>query len=58
MPGEAGNFAVAVTAGGPLQRPGQSETAMIVVETQSEWVTYRVLPIDCREVRRPRPGAA
>lgn len=50
MPGENGNFAVAghrVGKGAPFNDLGKLETCdSIVIETQGEWVTYRVLPID------------
>lgn len=50
MPGELGNFAVAghrVGKGAPFNDLGNLKTCdAIVVETQSEWITYRVLPID------------
>lgn len=50
MPGQAGNFAVAghrVGKGAPFNDLGNLEVCdAIVVETQSEWITYRVLPID------------
>ncbi|KXI15812.1 sortase family protein [Corynebacterium sp. CMW7794] len=50
MPGEFGNFAVAghrVGKGAPFNDLGNLQTCdAIVVETQSEWITYRVLPID------------
>ena len=49
LPGEAGNFAVAghrVGKGAPFNDLGKLETCTaIVVETQTEWITYRVLPI-------------
>ena len=50
MPGEMGNFAVAghrVGKGAPFNDLGKLETCDdIVVETQKERITYRVLPID------------
>ena len=50
MPGEMGNFAVAghrVGKGAPFNDIGKLETCDdIVVETQTERITYRVLPID------------
>ena len=50
MPGEMGNFAIAghrVGKGAPFNDLGKLETCDdIVVETQSERITYRVLPID------------
>lgn len=50
MPGEMGNFAVAghrVGKGAPFNELGKLETCDdIVVETQTERITYRVLPID------------
>lgn len=50
MPGEAGNFAVAghrVGKGAPFNDLGNLQVCdAIVVETQTEWITYRVLPID------------
>lgn len=52
MPGQAGNFAVAghrVGKGAPFNDLGNLEVCdAIVVETQSEWITYRVLPIDAQ----------
>lgn len=49
LPGEAGNFAVAghrVGKGAPFNDLGKLETcSAVVVETQTEWITYRVLPI-------------
>lgn len=48
MPGEAGNFAVAghrVGKGAPFNDLGQLEVCdAIVVETATQWLTYRVLP--------------
>ncbi len=50
MPGEAGNFAIAghrVGKGAPFNDLGNLQVCdAIVVETQTEWITYRVLPID------------
>lgn len=50
MPGEVGNFAIAghrVGKGAPFNDLGALETCdAIVVETATNWVTYRVLPID------------
>lgn len=50
MPGEAGNFAVAghrVGKGAPFNDLDNLEVCdAIVVETSTEWVTYRILPID------------
>lgn len=50
MPGEMGNFAVAghrVGKGAPFNDLGKLETCDdLVVETQTERITYRVLPID------------
>ena len=50
MPGEVGNFAVAghrVGKGAPFNDLGALKTCDdIVVETQTERITYRVLPID------------
>lgn len=49
LPGEAGNFAVAghrVGKGAPFNDLGNLEVCdAIVVETATEWVTYRVLPM-------------
>lgn len=49
LPGEAGNFAVAghrVGKGAPFNDLGALEVCdAIVVETQTEWITYRVLPM-------------
>jgi sortase family protein len=54
MPGEMGNFAVAGHRGGkgaPFNDLGKLETCDdIVVETQTERITYRVLPIDGEQV--------
>ena len=50
MPGEPGNFAVAghrVGKGAPFNDLGNLHTCdAIVIETATEWITYRVLPID------------
>lgn len=50
MPGEQGNFAVAghrVGKGAPFNDLGNLQVCdAVVVETQTEWITYRVLPID------------
>lgn len=50
MPGEPGNFAVAghrVGKGAPFNDLGNLQTCdAIVIETATEWITYRVLPID------------
>ena len=50
MPGEMGNFAVAghrVGKGAPFNDLGKLKTCDdLVVETQTERITYRVLPID------------
>ena len=50
MPGELGNFAVAghrVGKGAPFNDLGNLQTCdAIVIETSTEWITYRVLPID------------
>ncbi|APT93451.1 housekeeping sortase [Corynebacterium phocae] len=49
LPGQHGNFAVAghrVGKGAPFNDLGNLQTCdAIVVETQTEWITYRVLPI-------------
>lgn len=49
MPGEAGNFAVAghrVGRGAPFNDLGELRACdAVVVETATEWITYRVLPI-------------
>ena len=54
MPGEMGNFAVAghrVGKGATFNDLGKLETCDdIVVETQTERITYRVLPIDGEQV--------
>ena len=54
MPGELGNFAVAghrVGKGAPFNDLGKLQTCDdIVVETQTERITYRVLPIDGEQV--------
>ena len=57
MPGEPGNFAVAghrVGKGAPFNDLGQLTACdAIVVETQTQWVTYRVLPMEADpELRR------
>ncbi|GAB3076568.1 class E sortase [Corynebacterium aquatimens] len=50
MPGERGNFAVAghrVGKGAPFNDLGQLRSCdAIVVETKTEWLTYRVLPME------------
>ncbi|MDO4910904.1 MAG: class E sortase [Corynebacterium sp.] len=50
MPGEAGNFAVAghrVGKGAPFNDLGNLNTCdSIIIETQTAWYTYKVLPID------------
>ena len=50
LPGEAGNFAVAgprVSKGAPFNDLDNLEACdPIVLETQSEWITYRALPVD------------
>ncbi|QPK79047.1 class E sortase [Corynebacterium lizhenjunii] len=50
MPGEKGNFAVAghrVGKGAPFNDLGHLRTCdAIVVETRTQWITYRVLPIN------------
>ncbi|MDO5032948.1 class E sortase [Corynebacterium sp.] len=50
LPGETGNFAVAghrVGKGAPFNDLANLRTCdAIVVETQTEWITYRVLPVD------------
>lgn len=56
MPGQAGNFAVAghrVGKGAPFNDLGQLETCnSIVIETQTAWEVYRVLPIDAQGEQR------
>lgn len=56
MPGEHGNFAVAghrVGKGAPFNDLGQLETCdSIVIETQTSWEVYRVLPIDAQGEQR------
>ncbi|MCQ9343049.1 class E sortase [Corynebacterium kozikiae] len=57
MPGEAGNFAIAghrVGKGAPFNDLGNLQTCdAIVIETQTAWEVYRVLPIDAQgEARR------
>ncbi|WP_296134727.1 class E sortase [uncultured Corynebacterium sp.] len=53
MPGEPGNFAVAghrVGKGAPFNDLGNLATCdAVVIETATEWITYRVLPIDGAE---------
>ncbi|MDY3127026.1 MAG: class E sortase [Corynebacterium sp.] len=50
MPGQKGNFAIAghrVGKGAPFNDLGRLKTCdAIVIETATDWVTYRVLPID------------
>lgn len=61
MPGEPGNFAVAghrVGKGAPFNDLGALHTCdAIVVETQSSWVTYRVLPMALDAPTRRTEGA-
>ncbi|RNE50042.1 class E sortase [Corynebacterium alimapuense] len=57
MPGEPGNFAVAghrVGKGAPFNDLDNLEVCdAVVIETQTDWVTYRILPIDATgDVRR------
>lgn len=56
MPGERGNFAVAghrVGKGAPFNDLGKlRECDAIVVETATEWVTYRVLPMGTNPAER------
>ncbi|MCP1387490.1 class E sortase [Corynebacterium sp. TA-R-1] len=62
MPGEPGNFAVAghrVGKGAPFNDLGALKTCdAIVVETQSSWVTYRVLPMSGDQQERVSSAAA
>ncbi|MDL0403300.1 class E sortase [Corynebacterium lehmanniae] len=59
-PGENGNFAVAghrVGKGAPFNDLGALKACdAVVVETQSEWVTYRVLPMSQDPGERRREG--
>ena len=61
LPGEPGNFAVAghrVGKGAPFNDLGALKACdAIVVETQSEWVTYRVLPMALDAPTRRSEGA-
>jgi len=56
MPGEPGNFAVAghrVGKGAPFNDLGRLKACdAIVVETQKQWITYRVLPMADDPVQR------
>lgn len=56
LPGQPGNFAVAghrVGKGAPFNDLGNLESCdAIVVETQTSWETYRVLPIDAGDDRQ------
>lgn len=60
QPGEDGNFAVAghrVGKGAPFNDLGALKACdAIVVETQTEWVTYRVLPMSQDPGERRREG--
>ena len=60
MPGENGNFAVAghrVGKGAPFNDLGGLKACdAIVVETQTQWVTYRVLPMSQDPGERRREG--
>lgn len=61
LPGEDGNFAVAghrVGKGAPFNDLGALQACdAIVVETQREWVTYRVLPMSLDPGERRGEGA-
>lgn len=61
MPGQAGNFAVAghrIGKGAPFTDLGKLQLCdAIVVETQSEWITYRVLPIEAEGDSRDAAAA-
>lgn len=50
MPGEAGNFALAghrIGSGAVFQHLDQLDACdAVVVETRSDWITYRLLPLD------------
>ena len=56
LPGQPGNFAVAghrVGKGAPFNDLGQLQACdAIVVETQREWITYRVLPMSVDPAER------
>ncbi|WP_394281944.1 class E sortase [Corynebacterium sp.] len=62
MPAEPGNFAVAghrVGKGAPFNDLGQLESCdAIVVETATQWVTYRVLPMGTDPAAREGEAAA
>ena len=61
LPGQPGNFAVAghrVGKGAPFNDLGALRTCdAIVVETQSQWVTYRVMPMASDPQARAAEGA-
>ncbi|WP_165165400.1 class E sortase [Corynebacterium qintianiae] len=61
MPGQPGNFAVAghrVGKGAPFNDLGKLNTCdAIVVERQTQWVTYRVLPMSGDPAERAREAA-
>ncbi|MFI8664763.1 class E sortase [Rhodococcus qingshengii] len=62
MPGEAGNFALAGHrngSGAVFQHLDQLDTCdAVVVETQSRWITYRLLPLDTAAPERRAAAAA
>ncbi|WKD58328.1 Sortase family protein [Corynebacterium capitovis DSM 44611] len=61
LPGQPGNFAVAghrVGKGAPFNDLGQlSACDAVVVETQTQWVTYRVLPTSTEAAQRAAEAA-
>lgn len=62
MPGELGNFALAghrVGKGAPFNDLGSLNACdAIVIETQHEWITYRVLPIGQEDAQSRRQAAS
>ncbi|MDI9917418.1 class E sortase [Rhodococcus sp. IEGM 1379] len=56
MPGEAGNFALAghrIGSGAVFQHLDQLESCdAVVVETEFQWMTYRVVPLDSASTER------
>ncbi|KJF19266.1 class E sortase [Rhodococcus sp. WS3] len=62
MPGEAGNFALAGHrngSGAVFQHLDQLDACdAVVVETQSQWITYRLLPLDQTSPERRAAAAA
>lgn len=62
QPGQQGNFAIAghrIGKGAPFHDLGELKTCdAIVIETQDEWITYRVLPVDAQPAPCLRPEQA